>query len=171
MPDRAASPFLIRRGRPADADTLAEFNIRMAAETEGFALPPATISPGVAAALADEAKGIYFVAEVAGHDGIAGRDGSGGQVVGQLMVTHEWSDWRNGDIWWVQSVYVHPDHRRRGLFRALYEHARAEAKAAGAVGLRLYVEANNAAAQAVYRQLGMGTTHYHVMEEMWADAR
>ena len=145
----------VRRGRPADADAIAEFNTRMASETEGTVLAPDVIGPGVVAALTDEAKAIYFVAEAAGR------------VVGQLMVTHEWSDWRNGDIWWVQSVYVHPDHRRRGVFRALYDHARGEAKRAGAVGLRLYVEENNEAAQAVYRQLGMGMTHYRVMEEMF----
>ena len=149
------TPFRVRRGLPADAATLAEFNTRMASETENVRLDPAVSGPGVAAALADEAKAIYFVAEAAGR------------IVGQLMVTHEWSDWRNGDIWWVQSVYVHPDHRRRGVFRGLYDHARAEAKKVGAVGVRLYVEENNAAAQAVYRQLGMGATHYRVMEEMF----
>ena len=153
MPDPI--PLRVRRGVPADADMLAEFNTRMALETEGVRLDPAVIGPGVRAALADEAKAIYFVAEAAGR------------VVGQLMVTHEWSDWRNGDIWWVQSVYVHPDHRRRGVFRGLYDHARGEAKKVGAVGVRLYVEENNAAAQAVYRQLGMEMSHYRVMEEMF----
>ena len=146
---------IIRSARAADADTLVDFNARMARETEGLSLDPAVLSPGVRAALADPAKAIYFVAE------------SGGRVIGQLMITHEWSDWRNGDVWWVQSVYVHPDHRRQGVFRALYDHARGEAKKAGAVGLRLYVEENNAAALAVYRQLGMGMTHYRVMEEMF----
>jgi ribosomal protein S18 acetylase RimI-like enzyme len=174
MPDAHALPFTVRRGRPADAATLTVFNTQMALETEAVTLRPDVIGPGVAAALADATKAIYFVAEVGGAAGpgeVAGQDGPGGRVVGQLMITHEWSDWRNGDIWWVQSVYVHPNFRRRGLFRALYDHARAEAKAAGAVGLRLYVETNNAAAQSTYRQLGMAMTHYHVMEEMWADGR
>ena len=161
--------FVIRRGVPADAAVLAEYNTLMAAETESVTLLPEVIGPGVAAALADPDRAIYFVAEVGGSGGTG--DGAAGRVAGQLMITHEWSDWRNGDIWWVQSVYVHPDFRRRGLFRALYDHARAVAKAAGAVGIRLYVEANNDTAQATYRQLGMDMTHYHVMEEMWADGR
>ncbi|MDB5297828.1 MAG: family acetyltransferase [Phycisphaerales bacterium] len=153
MPDPL--PLRIRLGTSADADTLAEFNSLMALETEGHALEPTIIGPGVAAALADPHKAIYFVADI------------GGRVVGQLMVTHEWSDWRNGDIWWVQSVFVHPDHRRKGVFRALYNRSRIEAKKAGAVGVRLYVEENNGTAQATYRQLGMGMTHYRVMEEMF----
>jgi ribosomal protein S18 acetylase RimI-like enzyme len=150
------SPLTIRRGRAGDAAGIAQFNAAMAIETEGLKLPPEIVGPGVAAALADENKAIYFVAE------------QGGRVLGQLMITHEWSDWRNGDIWWIQSVYVHPEARRRGLFRRLYEHARNAAKEAGAVGLRLYVEHNNSGAQAVYRQLGMSLTHYQVMEEIWS---
>jgi len=146
---------LVRDATPADAEAIVDFNARMALETEGLALDPAVLSAGVRAALGDPAKAIYFVAE-------ADR-----RVVGQLMITHEWSDWRNGDIWWVQSVYVHPDHRRRGIFRALYAHARERARAAGAVGIRLYVEQNNAAAQQCYGQLGMGLSHYRVMEEMF----
>jgi ribosomal protein S18 acetylase RimI-like enzyme len=153
MPTRA--PGHIRPALPSDAATIADFNARMAIETENTTLPPEVVGPGVRAALDDPGKAIYFVAEI------------DGRVAGQLMITHEWSDWRNGDIWWVQSVYVHPDFRRRGLFRALYEHARRAAKEAGAVGVRLYVEENNVNAQAVYRQLGMSLTHYKVMEEMW----
>src|SRR5687768_10673883 len=145
----------IRPARLEDAPVLVEFNHRLAAETEGIALDIPTLQKGVRAIFADPAKGQYFVAE------------TDARVVGQLMITHEWSDWRNGDIWWVQSVYVHPDFRRRGLFRALYDHARRAAKEAGAVGVRLYVEENNVNAQAVYRQLGMSLTHYQVMEEMW----
>lgn len=149
------SAFTIRPARPADAEVIADFNIRMALETEGVALDPAIIGRGVRAALADAAKALYFVAEV------------DGRVVGQLMITHEWSDWRDGDIWWFQSVYVHPDHRRGGIFRALYQHARAAAKEAGAVGMRLYVDDHNAAAQQVYQRLGMGISNYRVMEEMF----
>jgi ribosomal protein S18 acetylase RimI-like enzyme len=149
------SPPIVRDATPADAEAIVDFNARMARETEGLALDPSVLSAGVRAALEDPAKAIYFVADV------------GGRVVGQLMITHEWSDWRNGDIWWVQSVYLHPDHRRRGIFRALYAHARERAQAAGAVGIRLYVEQNNAAAQHCYQQLGMGLSHYRVMEEMF----
>jgi GNAT superfamily N-acetyltransferase len=149
------SDLLVRRAVAADAQTIVDFNARMARETESLTLDPATLSAGVQAALADPAKAIYFVAEVGGH------------VVGQLMITHEWSDWRNGDIWWVQSVYVHPDYRRWGIFRALYAHARRQAQAVGAVGIRLYVEQDNSVAQRCYAQLGMSLAHYRVMEEMF----
>lgn len=154
-PAAAPAQVLIRSARPDDADVLADYNVRMALETEHLALDPATVARGVRAALDDPAKALYFVAEF------------GGVVIGQLMVTHEWSDWRDGDIWWVQSVYVHPDHRRRGVFRALYDHARRAARTAGAVGLRLYVERHNADAQAVYQKLGMRDSGYLVMEEMF----
>jgi GNAT superfamily N-acetyltransferase len=150
-----ASDLIVRTANPTDAETIIDFHARMARETEGLSLDPAVLSAGVRAALVDPGKAIYFVAE------------SGGRVVGQLMITHEWSDWRNGDIWWVQSVYVHADHRRRGIFRALYAHARREAEAAGAVGIRLYVEQDNSIAQQCYARLGMGLSHYRVMEEMF----
>jgi len=155
MPGSDASDLIVRSAAPTDAETIVDFNARMARETEGLSLDPAVLSAGVRAALADPAKAIYFVAE------------SGGRVVGQLMITHEWSDWRNGDIWWVQSVYVHPDHRRRGVFRALCAHARQQAEVAGAVGIRLYVEQDNSVAQRCYARLGMGLSHYRVMEEMF----
>ena len=120
---------------------------------------PPTVARGVRAALADPAKAIYFVAE------------TGGLVVGQLMITHEWSDWRDGDVWWIQSVYVHPDFRRRGVFRALHEHARREARRAGAVGLRLYVERDNVRAQATYAAIGMHETAYRLYEREAARGR
>jgi GNAT superfamily N-acetyltransferase len=148
-------PFIIRAARSNDANTLVEFNARMALETEELELDPALLSPGVRGGLADPSKALYYVAE------------AGGRVIGQLMITKEWSDWRNGEIWWVQSVYVHPDHRRRGVFRALYAHARDQASRAGAVGVRLYVDDHNAAAQQVYERLGMRMSNYRVMEEMF----
>jgi ribosomal protein S18 acetylase RimI-like enzyme len=83
------------------------------------------------------------------------------------MITHEWSDWRNGDIWWVQSVYVHPAYRKRGTFKALYRHAEQQARAAGAVGIRLYVDADNETAQNAYARLGMHLGNYRVMEMMF----
>ena len=152
------SDLTVRGARLTDADVLTDYNVRMALETEGLALDPATVGRGVRAALADPAKAIYFVAE------------SDGRVVGQLMITHEWSDWRDGDIWWIQSVYVHPDFRRRGVFRAVHDHTRAAAREAGAVGLRLYVERHNSAAQHTYERLGMRDSGYLVMEEMFAKA-
>lgn len=142
----------IRRATPADAATVAEFNARLAWETEGKRLDPRTLAAGVAAVLADPAKGFYTVAE------------RGGEVVGQVLVTYEWTDWRNGWYWWVQSVYVRADARRGGVFRALYRHLEAAAEADPAVvGLRLYVERENTAAQAVYRSLGMAEEPYHLM--------
>jgi ribosomal protein S18 acetylase RimI-like enzyme len=148
----------VRAARPSDAAVIAQYNIGIARETEAMALDPEIVGPGVCAVLADPAKGMYFVAEVAGR------------VVGQLMITHEWSDWRNGDIWWVQSVYVHPEHRKIGAFKALYRHAEQQAKAVGAVGIRLYVDADNETAQHAYTRLGMHLGNYRVMEVMFAAA-
>jgi len=145
----------IRSATPDDASSIADFNIRMAMETEELALDPSTIFPGVRAVFLDPSRGKYFVAEIAGS------------VVGCLLITHEWSDWRNGDIWWIQSVYVHPDARRKGIFTALYRHVEKVARAAGAVGLRLYMEEENKTAQATYERLGMRLTQYRVLEEMF----
>src|SRR5215218_2912868 len=100
----------LRRATHADLDTVVEFNRRLAHESEGVTLDPEALRRGVAAAIADPLKGPYFLAEI------------GGEVVGQLQITTEWSDWRNGWMWWIQSVYVREDHRRTGVFRALYEH-------------------------------------------------
>ncbi len=143
----------LRRGAPVDVAVIVEFNRRLAHETEGRALDDAILSAGVAAVLADPSRGLYFVAE---------RDGA---VVGQLMITTEWSDWRNGWIWWIQSVYVRHDARRQGVFRALYQYVEAAARAdAQVVGLRLYVEHDNHAAQQTYLGLGMERTGYLVLE-------
>jgi GNAT superfamily N-acetyltransferase len=143
----------IRRAGPADAAVVAEFNRLLALESEGKALDAAVLAAGVAAGLADPNRSIYFLAE---QDGAA---------VGQIMYTKEWSDWRNGWFWWIQSVYVRPEARRRGVFRALYEHVYQAARADGQViGLRLYVERNNHAAQETYRHLGMQAAGYLVFE-------
>jgi GNAT superfamily N-acetyltransferase len=152
---RVNPTLTVRTARPSDAGVLADYNVRMARETESIELDPAVVARGVRAALADANKATYYVAEV------------DGRVVGQLMITHEWSDWRDGDIWWVQSVYVHPDHRKAGAFKALYRHAEQSAKAAGAVGIRLYVDAHNEGAQAAYARLGMHLSNYKVMEVMF----
>jgi ribosomal protein S18 acetylase RimI-like enzyme len=146
-------PLSIRRARSTDAEVIAEFNQRLALESEHKQLDPAILANGVAAALADPAKGWYFVAE---------EDGS---VLGQLMITFEWSDWRNGWIWWIQSVYVRSEARRKGVFRALFEHVRQSASTApGVVGIRLYVEKENLVAQQTYQRLGLDITGYLVME-------
>jgi GNAT superfamily N-acetyltransferase len=143
----------IRQANAADTDIVAQFNIALAKESEQLDLEPARVKAGVAALLRDPAKGLYFVAEHAGA------------VVGQLLITHEWSDWRNGDFWWLQSVYVRPDFRRRGVFQALFDHVLQKATRQGDVcGFRLYVDARNAPARKVYQRLGLNETHYHVLE-------
>jgi len=146
-------PIQIREGRPEDAAIIAEYNRRMALETEGKKLDSETVRKGVEQGLLQLNKCRYFVAE------------AGDSVVGQAMVTYEWSDWRNGDLWWIQSVFVHPDHRRHGIFTKLYQHIEALARKDSRVrGLRLYVEEENAAGQAVYKKLGMSHAGYHVYE-------
>src|SRR5262245_4814984 len=138
----------IRDGRPEDAPTLVDFNARMAQETEGKALDRTLLGRGVERLLKDRALGRYFVAEA--PDGI----------VGQLMITTEWSDWRDGHFWWIQSVYVREDARRRGVYRALHEHVVHEARSAGnVVGIRLYVEPHNTRAQGTYARMGMVKTY------------
>lgn len=143
----------LRRGVAADAPVIAEYNIAMALETEAKALDPATVHRGVEAVLADPSKGFYLLA------------GSEGRVVGQAMVTTEWSDWRDGVFWWIQSVYVHPDARRQGVFARLFRAIEAEGRRRPeVVGLRLYVDGENRAAQETYRRLGMAVSNYALME-------
>ncbi len=147
--------FDIREARRRDATAIADYNRAMALETEGKTLDPRVVGAGVEALLADAGKGRYWVAD------------SGDQIVGQLMVTYEWSDWRNATIWWIQSVYVHPEWRRRGVFSALYRHVESLVAAMpGAIGLRLYVESGNSRAQQTYEALGMVKPNYLVMESM-----
>jgi GNAT superfamily N-acetyltransferase len=147
-------PWTIRDATPADAPLIVEFNRRLAQESEGKTLAVAVLTPGVAAALADPHKGRYFLAE------------SEGIVAGQTMLTYEWSDWRNGWLWWIQSVYVRPECRRRGVFRALFEHIEERARREPeVVGLRLYVENGNRSAQETYLQLGMKPAGYFVLEK------
>ncbi|QDT15531.1 GNAT family N-acetyltransferase [Alienimonas californiensis] len=167
-PESAAPAFVVAPAGPDDAEAIAEFNVRLAEETESKRLDPATVRAGVAAALADPAKALYFVARPAA--GTAGGPASGEPPIGCLMVTWEWSDWRNGAIWWIQSVYVHPDHRGRGAFRRLLDHAAGAAVDAGAVGLRLYAERENHAAHAVYARCGFVEPGYVVFERAPAGA-
>lgn len=150
----------VRAATPDDLETLVDFNVRLAAETEDAQLDRGTVRRGVQGVLSDAARGAYYVACARG---VASRP-----IAGQMMHTREWSDWRNGDIWWIQSVYVHADYRRQGVCRALYEHLRAQAAAdPGVVGLRLYVERGNARAQAAYAALGMRPGGYLVMQDLF----
>jgi GNAT superfamily N-acetyltransferase len=150
----------VRDANPADHAVVAEFNRRLAWESESKALDPRVLARGVTLALAEPDRLRYWLA-VAADDG---------RPVGQVAVTREWSDWRNGWVWWLQSVYVVADARRRGVVRALYSHVRSLALASpDVIGLRLYVEDNNADAQSTYRALGLVPGGYHVFEELWRE--
>lgn len=145
----------IRRARLDDLPTLVEFNRAMAWETEGLQLEPERLRAGVDAVLREPAHGFYLVAE---------QDAA---VIGAMMVTFEWSDWRNGLFWWIQSVYVRPDQRRRGVFRRLYRAVgELAANDPNVCGFRLYVERDNRAAQQTYAALGMRPTHYVLFEQL-----
>jgi ribosomal protein S18 acetylase RimI-like enzyme len=151
----SAAPVTIRHANIGDLEALVDGNLALAEETEQIRLDAATLRGGVRALLESRAPGRYFVAEI------------DGRFAGQLLITFEWSDWRNRMVWWIQSVYVMPALRSRGVFRALYEAARREAQAAGAGGLRLYVDTTNTRAQAVYAAIGMNGEHYRVFEAMF----
>jgi len=161
----AITSLRIRDADPEDTALLAQWAQAMAWETERKRLDPDTVRAGIAAGLADPAKARYFIAM---HDAdVAGRE-TIGVPVGTLMLTTEWSDWRNGDWWWIQSVYVPPEQRRRGVFAALYRHVEQRARdAPGVVGLRLYVEQHNAAAQRTYAMLGMRDAGYAIYEQLF----
>jgi ribosomal protein S18 acetylase RimI-like enzyme len=152
------SSLSIRHATYADIPTLVEWNAAMAWETETRRLDPDVLAHGVAAVLDEPRRGFYLVAE---------RDG---ESLGGLLVTYEWSDWRNGDFWWIQSVYVKPAARRDGVFRALYADVERRAGEAGAVGLRLYVETENTRAQRTYESLGMQRCHYAMYEREFVPA-
>ena len=138
-----------------DAAAIIEFQRAMARETEEIELDAETVGRGVHSVFDDASRGRYFVAE------------AGGEVVASLLITPEWSDWRNGTVWWIQSVYVVPALRKQRVYAGLYEHVQALARGDDSVkGIRLYVDRRNAAAQAVYARLGMNGEHYQVVEWM-----
>jgi len=145
----------IRYARLEDATKLAEFNIKMALETEAIELIPEVIGAGVKTMINNPQRGFYLVAE----------DDSGIQA--SLMITTEWSDWRNGLFWWIQSVYVNPSYRRQGVYRKLYQKVKELAGAEPDIcGFRLYVEHDNTIAQKVYRSLNMNETSYKLFEAL-----
>jgi GNAT superfamily N-acetyltransferase len=154
--------LIVRDAHADDHAVIVDFNARLASETEGKQLDRGLLARGVAIALADPGRLRYWLAE----------SRESGQVAGQAAITREWSDWRNGWVWWFQSVYVRPDDRGRGVFRALHATIRDEARATpDVIGLRLYVEAANARAQRTYRALGFKPGGYHVYEELWSAIR
>jgi GNAT superfamily N-acetyltransferase len=144
----------IRKATPEDSTVIIEFQQKMAWETEQMTLVPEIIFKGVNAVFSDPARGQYWVAL------------NDSQVVASLLITYEWSDWRNCNVWWFQSVYVLPEYRRRGIFRSMYQFIKDEADKLGIAGLRLYVETNNSGAQNTYKTLGMKCEHYKMYEWM-----
>ena len=153
-PSSFLTSIRIRRAKISDAPTVARFNAAMGKETEGVILDQKRLRAGVRAILRDPSKGFYLVAEL------------GGKVVGQMMITREWSDWRNGFFWWIQSVYVQPSHRGRGVYRALHEHVlKLGRRRKDICGIRLYVDRHNLRAQRVYKKLGMKKSNYEMFEE------
>jgi GNAT superfamily N-acetyltransferase len=144
----------IRTATPRDIDSLVDFNQKMALETEGKQLENSVLRNGVSAVFHDESKGFYVVAD------------DGGVIVGGLMVTYEWSDWRNNWFWWIQSVYIVPEARGKGYYRHMYDFVKLKAAENGSVcGFRLYVEKENVTSQKVYERVGMSASHYLMYEE------
>jgi GNAT superfamily N-acetyltransferase len=145
----------VRDASHSDASAILDFQIAMARETEDVTLVREITEQGVHAVFADPSKGRYFVAE------------EDGRTIASLLITYEWSDWRNGTVWWIQSVYVAPEARKRGVYASLYHHVKAMVDAEPAIrGIRLYVDTRNEPAQQVYTRLGMEGEHYKVFEWM-----
>lgn len=146
--------ILIRKAVPSDAPSIIDFQLSMAWETENMKLVHEIVTKGVDAVFNDLSKGQYYVAE------------ADGKVIASLLITYEWSDWRNCNVWWFQSVYVIPEFRRKGVFRKMYSYIRELAVQQGIAGLRLYVETKNSKAQKTYEALGMSSEHYAFYEWM-----
>jgi len=144
----------IRIANQSDAGSIIAFQKAMAMETEGLELKDEKIKKGVGAVFGDSSKGRYYVAE------------DKGTVVASLMITFEWSDWRNANVWWFQSVYVIPEYRRKGVFKMMYEYIKEEGIQEGIAGLRLYVDSTNTPAQKTYEAMGMNGSHYKTFEWM-----
>lgn len=145
--------YVIARGEASDIESIVQFQANMAMESEGTLLDKEKVTKGVAAAMSDESKGTYWVAKV------------DGKAIGSLMLTREWSDWNNNWYWWIQSVYVMPEYRKQGVYKAMYAAVRDAAKRSNVSQIRLYVDKTNHPAQKVYQQLGMHESHYLMYEE------
>ena len=146
--------IVIRKAAPSDTSSIIDFQLKMAWETEELKLDPETIKKGVNAVFENNSRGQYYVAE------------EDGNLIASLLITNEWSDWRNCNVWWLQSVYVLPEYRRHGVFRQMYNHIRLLAEKNDIAGLRLYVETKNSAAKKTYESLGMSSEHYSFYEWM-----
>lgn len=144
----------IRKAFPADVPAITGFQLKMAWETEGMTLIPETVTKGVNAVFESGSRGQYYVAD------------DDGKNVASLLITYEWSDWRNSNVWWLQSVYVLPEYRRQGIFRKMYSFIKEKAVEEGIAGLRLYVETRNIRARKTYEALGMNSEHYSFYEWM-----
>ena len=144
--------IIITKGQIEDIESIAQFQVDMAMESEGTQLDKDTVTKGVSAAMADENKGLYYIARV------------DGKAVGSLMLTREWSDWNNGWYWWIQSVYVAPDYRRQGVYKSMYNAVCTDAKQQNIAQVRLYVDKTNTRGQEVYSSLGMQESHYLIYE-------
>ncbi len=142
----------IRAAKPGDVETIADFQVKMASESEDLDLDRDRVSCGVSAVVNDKTKGDIFVAC------------NSSEILGSVMLTREWSDWRNSEIWWIQSLYVLPEHRGKKVFSTLFQHLKKLANDQGMPYIRLYVEKNNHHAQKVYRSLGMTKEHYDLYE-------
>lgn len=151
--------FVIENASPGDADGIAAFQIAMARETENKILDPDVVGPAVQRVFTDPSKGFYLVA----------RDGD--SLAGCLMVTFEWSDWRNCDMWYIQSVYVRPEFRGRGMFTGLYQRVIKLARESGSTFVRLYVETENLKAQKTYERLGMKKMPYFMYDVKLSDEK
>ncbi len=147
--------MIIRQAQPSDSASIVEFQLAMAMETEQLQLDEPTVIKGVSAIFSDPSKGIYYVAE------------TNGKVVGSLLTTFEWSDWRNGTVLWIQSVYVRPEFRKRSIFSRLYKHIQELVVSNPDLrGIRLYADKTNISAHGVYEHLGMTAEHYQMFEWM-----
>lgn len=146
----------IRKANPSDAPSIVEFQLKMALETENLELTKSVVELGVEAIFNDNSKGTYYVSEIEGR------------VVGSLLTTYEWSDWRNGQVLWIQSVYILKEFRSRGVFKEMYEHIKEKVidENTDFRGIRLYVDKTNDIAQKVYKRLGMENHHYEMYEWM-----
>ena len=145
--------FVVSQGKICDIDSIVQFQADMAMESEGCVLDKEKVTKGVTAAMLDDSKGIYWVAKYEGR------------TIGSLMITREWSDWNNEWYWWIQSVYVTPEYRKQGVYKAMYQKVKDAAKENNVSQIRLYADKTNLSAQKAYQSLGMHESHYLMFEE------